>query len=75
MKVTEKGQVTIPIHVREQLGIRPGDEVDIEVEDGAARLTRSTSAKSLSQRMREAARHAENTGLSTDEIMALTRGE
>ncbi len=32
MKVTTKGQVTIPLAVREQLGIYPGTEVEFEVE-------------------------------------------
>jgi len=75
MKVTEKGQVTIPIHVREQLGIRPGDDVDIEVVDGVAQITRGASTPSFGQRMRQRAKGVKTRGLSTDELMALTRGE
>ena len=38
-RVTAKGQVTIPKAVREDLGIRPGDEVDfVEIESGAYRI-------------------------------------
>ena len=33
-KVSEKGQVTIPKKLRDQLGIRVGDELDFEVEHG-----------------------------------------
>jgi len=33
-KVTTKGQVTIPIAIRDRLGIRPGDELDFRAEDG-----------------------------------------
>ncbi|SDF03259.1 AbrB/MazE/SpoVT family DNA-binding domain-containing protein [Halorientalis regularis] len=34
-RVTEKGQVTIPKSIREELGIRPGDEITfVETEEG-----------------------------------------
>jgi AbrB family looped-hinge helix DNA binding protein len=32
--VTSKGQVTIPLVVREHLSVYPGDQVDFEIEDG-----------------------------------------
>ena len=38
MRVTSKGQVTIPLAVRRQLGIEPGAEVDFELDDRGARL-------------------------------------
>ena len=39
VRVTTKGQVTIPKHVRDRLGIRPGTKVEFEVaEDGRAYL-------------------------------------
>jgi AbrB family looped-hinge helix DNA binding protein len=41
-RVSEKGQVTIPKKLREQLGIRFGDELDFEAEGGrlvAAKVT------------------------------------
>ncbi len=34
MCVTEKGQVTIPKHIRDKAGIRPGTDVDFRLEDG-----------------------------------------
>ena len=40
MRVTSKGQVTIPQKVREQLGITPGSEVDFRVDADGARLVR-----------------------------------
>lgn len=73
MRVTSKGQVTIPHDVRQRLGIEPGSEVDFEIEgDGGVRLVRLTdgSGAALVQRMR--GRHVP---MSTDEIMALTRGD
>lgn len=33
-KISEKGQITIPKKYREKFGLRPGDEVDFEEEDG-----------------------------------------
>lgn len=36
--VTQKGQVTIPADIREQLGIKPKDRVRFEVEDGVVLL-------------------------------------
>ena len=38
-KVTSKGQITIPKHVREKLNLRPGDKVRFEIDDdGGARM-------------------------------------
>jgi len=73
--VTRKGQVTIPKPVRDRLGIGPGSKIDFEVaEDGRAflrRVEKSTVKPSRFERMRGTA----TGGLTTDEIMALTRGE
>ena len=38
MRITSKGQVTIPQQVRRELGLEPGDEVVIEVRAGVARI-------------------------------------
>jgi antitoxin PrlF len=73
MRVTSKGQVTIPLKVRERLGIKPGSEVDFEVDERGARIVRAPT-----NRGREIARAMRGRGtvpLSTDEIMALTRGD
>jgi AbrB family looped-hinge helix DNA binding protein len=72
MKVTSKGQVTIPQDVRRHLGIEPGSEVDFEVDDDAVRLVRRPEGqgRALVARMRR-----RRLSMSTDEIMALTRGE
>ena len=72
--VTSKGQVTIPKSVRDLLGIVPGSEVEFHRgKDGSVVLTRvdAPSPKSRFARLRG---HA-GKGLSTDEIMALTRGD
>jgi AbrB family looped-hinge helix DNA binding protein len=45
MRVTSKGQVTIPLAVRRQLGIGPGSEVEFELDERGARLVRAKTAR------------------------------
>ncbi|MBN1402827.1 MAG: AbrB/MazE/SpoVT family DNA-binding domain-containing protein [Anaerolineae bacterium] len=74
MKVTTKGQVTIPIEVRERLGIEPGSEVEFEVEGDSVKLTPVTQP-SRGERIVAHLRGRATVKMSTDEIMALMRGE
>lgn len=73
MRVTSKGQVTIPLEVRRKLGIEPGSEVEFELDERGARLvrTRSNRGKAIARGMRGSG----SVQMSTEEIMALTRGE
>ena len=41
MRITSKGQVTIPVEIRERLGLLPNSEVDFEVEGNAVRIRHS----------------------------------
>ena len=71
MRVTQKGQVTIPLEVRRELGIHPGSDVQFRIEDQGVRLVVDPE--------RAAGEIAGMRGggsgeLSTDEILALTRG-
>lgn len=76
MRITEKGQVTIPIDIRWQLGLTPGDEVEFVVEGETARLRRSANAPSRGRKLVDRLlTHQTDAPMSTDEIMALTRGE
>ena len=73
-KVTTKGQVTIPKPIRDRLGIRPGDSVAFEqAPDGRIVLVKVDGTRKPSKF--EAPRGFAGPGLSTDQIMALTRGE
>ena len=81
MRLTEKSQVTVPKRVREALGIGPGSEVDFRVEQGGARLVKiepepanETRGERLVRLLEEAGRRYPGSGLSTDEIMEMTRG-
>lgn len=70
MRVTQKGQVTIPLEVRRALGIRAGSDVQFRLEaDGARLVVDQAHAASEIEHMRGAG----SGELSTDEILALTR--
>lgn len=78
MRITSKGQVTIPKELRDELGFLPGTEVEFFGEEGELRVRRSESGRSrgeeLVKHLREAGRRA-NFTMTTEEIMRLTRGE
>ncbi len=77
MRITTKGQVTIPQEIREQLGLLPNTEVTFDIVDGEARLRKARRGGRLSRgdgvigHLR--AVHPSNK-LTTDQIMALMRG-
>jgi antitoxin PrlF len=72
--VTSKGQVTIPKPIRDHLGICPGSRVAFRrAPDGSIVIEKADGT-------RQPSRFAELVGIagpgpSTDEIMAVTRGE
>lgn len=75
MKITSKGQVTIPQDVRERHGFLPGTEV-LFVDDGdAVRLVKEEGGQRRGRALVERMRGRATRQLSTDEIMALTRGD
>ena len=72
MRVTTKGQVTIPQHIREKFAITPDSEVDFIEEKGRIYLVKKQRSKKRAgkfQRLRGTA----TVKMTTDEIMALTR--
>ncbi|MCC6159470.1 MAG: AbrB/MazE/SpoVT family DNA-binding domain-containing protein [Deltaproteobacteria bacterium] len=77
MRITSKGQVTIPQEIREKLGLLPLTEVDFIIDGQAAKIVRAKKRKkaargeSIVARIRGTAAE----GMTTDQIMALTRGE
>jgi AbrB family looped-hinge helix DNA binding protein len=72
--VTSKGQVTIPKPIRDRLGIERGDAVDFRLApDGQVILIKVAGSRPVSRF--EALRGRAGAGLSTDDIMALTRGD
>lgn len=73
-KVTSNGRVTIPQAVRHALGLVPGSTVEFRLAaDGSIVIQKADGAKPR-RRIKDLVGIA-GPGLSTDEIMALTRGE
>ena len=76
MRITSKGQVTIPVEIRERLGLLPDSEVEFEVVGNTVRLRkarrpRKTSrGRSLVSRLRGRG----SVRMTTDEILSHTRG-
>ncbi len=74
MKVTSKGQVTIPIAIREKYGIHPDMDVDFEMTERGALLVVSDEARrARARRIIERLTGSATTKLTTDELMALMR--
>ena len=73
MKVTTKGQVTIPQRLREKAGIVPGSEVEF-VEQGGRVYLRKVRGLGRGGRLIRRMRGRGGVGMSTDDILALTRG-
>lgn len=72
--VTSKGQVTIPKRVRERLAIKPGSRVEFDMTPGGQVVLLKVGAAAPPSRF-EALRGGAGAGMTTDEIMTLTRGE
>ena len=78
MQVTTKGQVTIPQEIRNRLGLLPHTKVEFELAGDHARIRKVRRQPGEGARGRlvlEGLRESADTHMSTDEILALTRGE
>ena len=76
MKITSKGQVTIPVRIREKFGLLPDTEVVFEVEGNVVRIRPAPGAKTRrGKRVVDQLRGRAGVRLSTDEILSLTRGD
>jgi AbrB family looped-hinge helix DNA binding protein len=77
MRITSKGQVTIPADIRERAGLLPHTEVAFEMEGGVVRIVRlpPRSGQGRGARLVTHLRGRGDVAMSTDAIMALTRGD
>jgi AbrB family looped-hinge helix DNA binding protein len=78
MRITTKGQVTIPVEIREKLGLLPNSEVEFEIVGNAVRMRKVRRVKDAGRRGRSIVQRLRGRGsvrMSTDAILALTRGE
>jgi AbrB family looped-hinge helix DNA binding protein len=74
--VTSKGQVTIPKPVRDRLNIKSGSKVDFELApDGRIVLVKAGRKKAASKSRFDRILGSATTEMTTDEIMALMRGD
>lgn len=74
MRVTSKGQITIPIAIRHRFGFLPDTEVEFVVENDTVSIVRLESTSlGRGARIVEQLRGRSRNGWTTDEILALTR--
>lgn len=74
MQVNEQGQVRIPAEVRDRLGFVPGTAIELEAVGEKLEIrktSRTGSIKAWIERVKETS----TSGMTTDEIMQLTRGD
>ena len=74
MKITSKGQVTIPQEIREKHGLLPNTEVDFVVERGRVFL-RSKGRATKADQLMEHLRNAPKMRMSSKELLAILRDE
>lgn len=72
MRVTAKGQVTIPIRIRQELGLHPNTEVVFEIAGNAARI-KKVRGRGRGEKLLAHLKGRGTVRMSTDEILALTR--
>ena len=75
MRLTTKGQVTIPLAIRERLGLLPFTEVEFDLVGDSVRIRKARSRQTRGARLVSRLRSsAPKPGLTTDQILAMTRG-
>ena len=75
MKITSKGQVTIPQAVRESMGFWPHTEIEFVEQDGNLYLRKVKDSQSRGEKLVQTLRGKASVAMTTDQILALTRGD
>ena len=75
MRITSKGQVTIPLRLRQRFGLLPHTEVLFEETDGGVVIRPALSKRDLIAQRLRLVRGVAGGSLTTDDVMKLTRGE
>lgn len=75
--ITVKGQVTLPKHVRDQVGLKPGDEVEVRATATGGIYIEKAGARTQQayrERIEALAKRRLIQGITTDEFMKMMRG-
>ncbi|MEI6450117.1 MAG: AbrB/MazE/SpoVT family DNA-binding domain-containing protein [Actinomycetes bacterium] len=75
MRITTKGQVTIPQGIRERHGFLPHTEVEFVEEEGAVVIRKAEGGNRQAREWVRRYRGSLRSGMTTDELMRLTRGD
>ncbi|WP_330229498.1 AbrB/MazE/SpoVT family DNA-binding domain-containing protein [Nocardia sp. NBC_00508] len=75
MRLNSKGQVTIPAELRRKYALEEGDEVEVIEVGNALQIVRREGAERRGKRLTRHMRGRATTTMTTDELMALFRGE
>lgn len=76
MRITSKGQVTIPLVIRQKAGLLPNTEVDFVIKGNTVQIIKAAdSERSRGNKLIARLRGKATVKMSTDDIMALTRGD
>jgi len=77
VRITTKGQVTIPQDIREQLGLLPHSEVEFDIVGDSVRIRKKRGTRTRGQRLLDHMRSGPKPipGMTTHRLMALTRGD
>jgi len=75
MRITSKGQVTIPQHIREELGLHPNTEVEFAIEGNRAFITPRPGSPTIGELTVRRLREGPKMIMSSKELMALLRDE
>ena len=75
MRITTKGQVTIPRHLRLKFGLLPHTDVKFEEADGCVVIRPVVSKRVLVEKRLRETRGVAGGGTTTDDVMRLTRGD
>jgi len=74
MVITSKGQVTIPQDIRDRLGLLPNTVVEFDVVGESVRVRKARGTRRRGVAVVARLRGRATVRMTTDQIMALTRG-
>ncbi len=75
MRITSKGQVTIPVEIRKKAGLLPDTEVDFVYERGKVVIRKHEEDEARGDRLVAHLRGKGSVKMTTEEIMGHTRGD